>query len=117
VINQMTDTTAADIARAEAPVGQASAVTPRSAIVHFASGEVLRAQRRYDEAIPEYETVLAFDRNSVWALLALGHCKLMTGSIEKVVPLMEHTIRLSPRDPQSALFITGLAKRICCNRA
>jgi adenylate cyclase len=104
VINQMTDTTAADIARAEALVGQALAASPRSAIVHFASGEVLRAQRRYDEAIPEYETVLAFDRNSVSALRALGHCKLMTGSIEDVIPLMEHAIRLSPRDPQIAVI-------------
>jgi adenylate cyclase len=117
VINQMTDTTAADIERAEALVGQALAASPRSAIVHFASGEVLRAQRRYEEAIPEYETVLAFERNSVWALRALGHCKLMTGSIEEVIPLMEQAIRLSPAIPKSPLSITGLAKCICCSRA
>ena len=104
VINQMTDATATDIARAEALVGQASAASPRSTIVHLARGEVLRAQRRYNQAIPEYETVLAFDRNSVWALVALGHCKLMTGSIEDVIPFMERAIRLSPRDPQIAVM-------------
>ena len=104
VINQMTDMPAADITRAEALVRQALAASPRNAIVHFASGEVLRAQRRYDEAIPEYETVLAFDRNSAGALRALGHCKLMTGSIEEVIPLMEQAIRLSPRDPQIAVI-------------
>jgi adenylate cyclase len=104
VINQMTDTTASDIAQAEGLVGQALAASPRNAIVHFARGEVLRAQRRYDEAIPEYETVLAFDRNSIWGLLALGHCKLMTGSIEEVIPLMEQAIRISPRDPQIAVM-------------
>jgi adenylate cyclase len=104
VINQMTDTTASDIARAEGLVGQALVASPRNATVHFARGEVLRAQRRYDEAIPEYETVLAFDRNSIWGLLALGHCKLMTGSIEEVIPLMEQVIRLSPRDPQIAVM-------------
>ena len=65
---------------------------------------MLRAQRRYDEAIPEYETVLAFDRNSVSGLVALGHCKLMTGSIEDVIPLLEQAIRLSPRDPQIAVM-------------
>jgi adenylate cyclase len=71
---------------------------------HFARGEVLRAQRKYDKAIPEYETVLAFDRNSVSGLVALGHCKLMTGLIEDVIPLMERAIRLSPRDPQVAIM-------------
>jgi len=104
VINQMSDTTSTDTARAEGLVGQALASSPRSATVHFAKGEVLRAQRRYAEAIPEYETVLAFDRNSAWGLYALGHCKLMTGSIEEVIPLIEQAIRLSPRDPQIAVM-------------
>ena len=45
VINQMTDTTASDIARAEGLVEQALAALPRSATVHFAKGEVLRAQK------------------------------------------------------------------------
>jgi TolB-like protein len=104
VINQMTDTTAADIARAEGLVEQLLAASPRSAIVRYAKGEVLRAQRRYDEAIPGYEAVLAFDHNSVSALVALGHCELVTGSLEKVIPLMEQAIRLSPRDPQIAVM-------------
>jgi TolB-like protein/lipopolysaccharide biosynthesis regulator YciM len=104
VINQMTDKTAADIARAKVLVGQALAASPRSATVHFAKGDVLRAQKRYEEATPEYETVLAFDRNSASALLALGHCKLMTGFIEELIPLVEQAIRLSPRDPQIAVM-------------
>src|SRR3954452_22341423 len=104
VVNQMTDTPAADITRAEGLVRQALGASPRSATVHFAKGEVLRAQRRYEEAIPEYETVLAFDRNSAWALFALGHAKLMSGSIEEVIPLMEQAICLSPRDPQIAVI-------------
>ncbi len=104
VINQMSATTASDIARAEGLVGRALAGSPRSATVHFAKGEVLRAQKRYAEAIPQYETVIAFDRNSASALLALGHCKLMTGSIEELIPLVEQAIRLSPRDPQIAVM-------------
>jgi len=104
VINQMTDRIAGDIARAQGLIGEALAESPRSATVHFAKGEVLRAQKRYDEAIPKYETVLAFDRNSASALLALGHCTLMTGSIEELIPLVEQAIRLSPRDPQIAVM-------------
>ena len=103
VINQMTDTTAADITRAKGLVEQALAASPRSATVHFARGECC-ARSAYDEAIPEDETVLAFDRNSVSALLALGHCKLMTGLLEEVIPLIELAIGLSPRDPHIAVM-------------
>jgi adenylate cyclase len=97
---QMADSAAADIARAEGLVAQALAASPRSPVAHLAKGLVLRAQNRWEEAIQEYETVLAFDHNSARALHALGQCKLMTGSIEEVIPLEEQGIRLSPRDPQ-----------------
>jgi tetratricopeptide (TPR) repeat protein len=61
---------------------------------------VLRAQGRPDEAIPEYETALGYNRNWVNAYNALGFCKLYTGSIDGVIPLVEQAIRLSPRDPE-----------------
>jgi tetratricopeptide (TPR) repeat protein len=35
----------------------------------------------------------------VFALTGLGWCKLFTGSIDEVIPLVEQAIRLSPRDP------------------
>ena len=99
VLDGMTDSAAADIARAEGLVGQALAASPRSPLAHFAKGQVLRAQRRFEEAIPEYETVIAFNRNWVGALATLGQCKFLTGSIEETIPLEEQAIRLSPRDP------------------
>src|SRR5690348_7391086 len=52
VLDYMSDSAGADMARAEALVGQALAASPRSAIVHFAKGEILRAQRRFEEAVP-----------------------------------------------------------------
>jgi tetratricopeptide (TPR) repeat protein len=64
VLNGLTGSATTDIARAEGLAGQALATSPRSPLVHFAKGEVLRAEKRWGEAIPEYETVLAFDRNS-----------------------------------------------------
>jgi tetratricopeptide (TPR) repeat protein len=99
VVNNLTDTAAADIKRAEALAAQALATSPRSPLAHFARGQALRAQRRYAEAIPEYESVLASDRNSVRALYLLGLCKLYTGSIEETIPLTERAMRLSPHDP------------------
>ena len=104
VIDNMTDTATADVLRAEALAVQAVAASPQSAVAHYAKGQVLRAQRRYAEAIPEYEAVLALDRNWVFAFFALGQCKLNSGSIEETVPLVEQAIRLSPRDPASGNF-------------
>jgi tetratricopeptide (TPR) repeat protein len=73
--------------------------SPRSLLAHYAKGQVLRAQHRYKEAIPEYETVIALNHNSVGAISALAHCKLFSGPIEEVIPLQEQALRLSPRDP------------------
>ena len=95
----VTDTAAADLARAEGLADRALAASPRYAPAHFAKGNVLRAQGRSEEAIVEYEAVLAIDRNALGALDALADCKLLTGSLEEVIPLEELAIRLSPRDP------------------
>jgi tetratricopeptide (TPR) repeat protein len=75
------------------------AVSPSSPLAHNGKGNVLRAQDQYEEAIPEYETVLASNRNWVGALVGLAQCKFYTGSIEQALPLVEQAIRLSPRDP------------------
>jgi TolB-like protein/Flp pilus assembly protein TadD len=99
VLDRMTVSRARDIARAEELVGQALVTSPRSALAYFAKGAVLRVQGRYKEAIPEYETAIALNRNSVAELRGLGSCKLYAGSIEEVIPLVEQAIRLSPRDP------------------
>jgi adenylate cyclase len=102
VLSVMTDRAAADLARAEGLVGQALAASPRSAYAHVVKGNVLRVQSRWEEAIPEFETALALNRNMVRALNGLGWCKLFTGSIDEVIPLVEQAIHLSPREPSIA---------------
>jgi adenylate cyclase len=100
VLDNMTDTISADIVRAEALAEQALAASPRSPLAHYAKGQVLRVQKRYDEAIPEYEIAIALDRNSVRAYAHIGQCKLFGGSMEEAIALVEQAIRLSPRDPE-----------------
>jgi len=99
VLDQVTDSAAADLACAEGLVGQALATSPGSPQAHFAKGSLLCARNRFEEAISEYETVLAFNRNWVSAIAALGWCKFFTGSIEEALTAQEQAIRLSPRDP------------------
>jgi adenylate cyclase len=80
------------------------AASSRNPLAHYAKGQVLRAQNRYEEAIPEYETAIAFNRNWVRAIAILGMSKFYTGSIEEMIPPQERAIRLSPRDPVIGTF-------------
>ena len=98
VLSGMSDSTAADIERAEGLVRQALAAAPRNPLAHFAKGFLLRAQNRVEEAIPEYEIAIASNRNWLLAIATLGWCKFLTGSLDDAIPLHEQAIRLSPRD-------------------
>jgi TolB-like protein len=101
VLDQMTDTEATDIARAEGLVGNVLTASSRSPLARLAKGSLLRAQDRFEEAIPEYEMALAADRNMVRALADTGRCKLYMGLMDEAIALIEQAIRLSPRDPQT----------------
>jgi TolB-like protein len=110
VLDIMAGTAEADIARAEGLAERAVAAAPRSALAHFATGQVLRAQHRYHDAILEYETVIALNRNWANAYSHLGWCRFMTGSLEALIPAQEQAIRLSPRDPQIGLFYSRIGR-------
>jgi TolB-like protein/class 3 adenylate cyclase len=109
-LDTMTDTPAADIARAGDLAERALGAAPRSSLAHFAKAQVLRAQHRLEEAIPEYETVIALNRNWAHAYSHLGWCNFMTGSIEALIPAQEQAIRISPRDPQIGLFYSRIRR-------
>ncbi len=74
VITSMTDTAELDLLRAEGLTAQDLAASPRSPLPHHAKGTVLRAQRRYAEAIPEYETVLA------WIAMTYQHYSVLASA-------------------------------------
>jgi adenylate cyclase len=100
VLGQVTVSVTSDMERAEVLVEQALAASPRHAVAHFANAQVLRAQGRYETAIPEYEAAIALNPNWVLAVAALGQCKFLAGSIDEAIPAQELAIRLSPRDPR-----------------
>jgi Tfp pilus assembly protein PilF len=72
VLEQMADTPAADLGRAEVMISDVLATSPRDPVGHFARGQLLRAQGRFDAAMPDYERAIALDRNWVAAISALG---------------------------------------------
>jgi TolB-like protein/class 3 adenylate cyclase/Flp pilus assembly protein TadD len=98
VMQGMSVSAAADMERAEALTEQALVASPRSPVAHLARGQVLRAQNRHEEAIPEYETVLSFNRNWPLAIASVAWSKFLIGSLDEAIPLHERLIRLSPRD-------------------
>ena len=79
VLTGLTASATVDLARADELIGRALAAWPRYALAHHVKGQVLRAQNRWEEAIPEYETALASNPNFVAALNGLGWCKLFAG--------------------------------------
>ena len=109
VQDKMTESAMADLARADRLISEALAASPRSAFAHVVMGRVLQAQTRWEEAVLEFETALALDGNLPAASHQLAQAKLITGSIEEVIPLERRAIRLSPRDPGIAWFNSTIA--------
>ncbi len=98
-LDNMSDSTRSDLERAIGLVEQALATAPNDPLPHFAKGQLLRAQHRCDAAIPEYEIVLASNRNSLASIGNIGRCKIYLGLIDDGVALEEQVIHLSPHDP------------------
>jgi len=90
---------AVDLARAEKLIDEALAAGTKIPWAHYVKGTVLRNQRRWDDAVPEFEAALALNRNMTGPLQGLGWCKLFTGALDEVIPLAVKAIRIGPRDP------------------
>jgi tetratricopeptide (TPR) repeat protein len=99
VLDAVTDTVTADLARAEGLIELVLAARAHDGFAHLVKGNLFRAQNRFDEALPEFETTLALNHNSTGALHGLAWCKLFAGSLDEAMGLWEEVIRLSPLDP------------------
>jgi TolB-like protein/DNA-binding winged helix-turn-helix (wHTH) protein len=108
VLDRMSDSPRRDIDRAELLSTLALEASPNSLLAHYAKGQVLRVRKRYEEAVLEYEDVLALDPNWVNALHGLSVCKLFTGSIGEAIALEERAIRISPRDSRINIWYTQI---------
>jgi adenylate cyclase len=99
VTDELSDDPEGDLQHAEQLAGQALAAAPNSAPAHYAKGQVLRAQSRCTEAIPEYETAIALDSSRAAGYAHVGWCKFLTGSVDDALPYFERAIRINPSGP------------------
>ncbi|HEV2097995.1 MAG TPA: winged helix-turn-helix domain-containing protein, partial [Stellaceae bacterium] len=99
VTEALTPSPAVDLARAEKLIDEVVAAGSKLPWAHYVKGTVLRAEGKWDEAVPEFEAALALNRNMTGPRQGLGWCKLYTGSLDEVIPLAENAIRIGPRDP------------------
>jgi TolB-like protein/Flp pilus assembly protein TadD len=99
MINRSADPQA-DLKRADELASRALAVDANSSAAHLAKGNVLKAERRFDDAIAEYERALALDPNDADTYAGLGDTyALPLGQYEKAIEFVDKAIRLSPHDP------------------
>src|SRR5438067_452083 len=101
-LDELSDFPNDDLHRAKQLAAHALAAAPNNAMSHYARAQVLRAESRCAEAIPEYEAAISLDRSRAPAYAHIGWCKFLTGSVDGVVPYFEQAIRLSPHEPAIA---------------
>jgi TolB-like protein/cytochrome c-type biogenesis protein CcmH/NrfG len=98
---------AVDLKRADELASRALALGANNPSPHFIKGEVLRAERRHDDAIAEFERALALYPHDVNSLGGLGFTYAGIGQFEKAIEFFDKAIRLSPRDPDMFSWCYG----------
>jgi adenylate cyclase len=97
----------ADLKRADELASRAIAVDANNPSGHLAKGVVLRVERRFDDAIAEFERTLALDPNVAEAYGGLGFIYSDIGQYEKAIEFFDKAIRISPQNQELAFWYTG----------
>jgi adenylate cyclase len=100
----------------EAQVKDAAALATRAAELddsdpwaHLALGYAAFTRRQTNVAAAEFQSALALNPNFAAAHGYLGWALAFDGRSDQAIPHLEVAIRMSPHDPQNAIFNTGLA--------
>jgi TolB-like protein/DNA-binding winged helix-turn-helix (wHTH) protein/Tfp pilus assembly protein PilF len=95
----------ADLELASALVSRALAVDPEYYAAHCAKATVLQGQHRLPDAIAAAERCLALNPSYVGAYRSLAFLHFFLAEPEKMLRYAERGIRLSPRDPETSIFL------------
>lgn len=101
--------TESQLQQAAGLAARAEELDPRDPWAHLALGYVAFVRRRTSVAAAEYQRALALNPNFAAAHGYLGWALAFDGQSDQAISHLEEAIRLSPHDPQNAIFNTGLA--------
>jgi TolB-like protein/Flp pilus assembly protein TadD len=76
---------------------------------HLTLGIVAHTRRRTDAAVQEYQRAIDLNSNFAAAYGYLGWTLAMAGRTDEAIAHLEQAIRMSPHDPQNAIFNNALA--------
>ena len=101
----------AEIQRLEELVPKALAVNPNDGDARYARGRLAEVHGQYDEAIVDFERVIALSPSNIGANGPLASSYILSGQPEKAITVLDKAMRLSPRDPGMWYFVfeKGLA--------
>jgi tetratricopeptide (TPR) repeat protein len=72
---------------------------------HNALGSVCFSTRRFDDSLAEFELALQLNPNfSLARVTSTWHCPIYCGRWQEAYDAVQRAIRLSPRDPSSAIY-------------
>ncbi|WGD52059.1 tetratricopeptide repeat protein [Bradyrhizobium sp. CB1650] len=93
---------------------RAVALDDRDPWAHLALGYLAMMERRTEDAIAAFRRAVELNPNAAAARGALGHCLAFAGRDTEAIARAEEAIRLSPLDPDMALFLGSIAVAHYC---
>ena len=84
------------------------AVTGQNDFAHFGLGKSLLKEHRLDEAIAQFEIVLAKHPNDPDANSQMGYALMEKGNISEAITHFEQTLKTRPRDPDAQTNVGNL---------
>jgi adenylate cyclase len=76
---------------------------------HLALGYVAFTRRHTEEAVQQFQRSIDLNPNFAAAHGYFGWALALDGQSDRAIPHLEQAIRMSPHDPQNAIFFVGLA--------
>jgi TolB-like protein/cytochrome c-type biogenesis protein CcmH/NrfG len=92
------------LAKAEALLARAVAKSPGSSMAHYFQGVAHKSRARPREALASFARTVELNPSFALAHAQIGHVLSRTGRLPEALEHIRYAIRLSPRDPNLALW-------------
>jgi adenylate cyclase len=97
------------VRQAETLATRAAALDDSDPWAHLALGYVAFTRRHTEEAVQQFQRAIDLNPNFAAAHGYFGWALALDGQSDRAIPHLEQAIRMSPHDPQNAIFLVGLA--------